>query len=231
MIDSIYKLIQVISNKEYRGHISPSDYNLLGKNAQNQIFRGYFEDIDRDKLKVKRGASSRGYSNRPMFERERMDVFSKVASLSHNGTNFVLPSDLYLMKDRGLTYNGKIIRESENHLIAATNNSIAAPSTTFPMYYNEGGGLLTVAPSTITSSVSLRYFRKPLDPKWTYTTVAGVEMYNPSAGDHQDFELHESEYYNLVIHILSQLGINLSDRELAQYAEAMKQKQDIKEEQ
>ena len=230
MIDSIYKLVQVISNKEYRGHISPASLNLLGKQAQEKIFRGYFDDENRDKIRAKRGMVERGYANITMVQRERMDNFSKTASLSYSDPYFLFPNDLYMIKDRGLSYQGKFIRELQTQDISSIGLSKAAASETFPAYYKESSGLI-VMPSSITNSVSLRYFKTPTDPKWTYTVVGGVEMFNPSAGDYQDFELHPSEYYNICINILSPLGINLSQTELAQYAEALKQKQNIKEEQ
>ena len=86
-------------------------------------------------------------------------------------------------------------------------------------------------PNTITTGVTCRYLREPLDPKWTFTDVSGTEMFNPSAVDFQDFELHTSEFPNIVIQMLSFFGINIREPMVTQYAEALKQKQTNKEEQ
>ena len=43
-------------------------------------------------------------------------------------------------------------------------------------------------------------------------------LYNPSATNHQDFELHPSEEPKLVIKILQLAGVNMKDFNLAQLA-------------
>ena len=90
---------------------------------------------------------------------------------------------------------------------------------------------ITISPSSIITSVTCRYVRVPAAPKWTYTVVSSAELFDNTLSDFQDFELHESEFSNIVIRMLSYSGINIKDKEVAQYAEALKQKQTIKEEQ
>ena len=51
------------------------------------------------------------------------------------------------------------------------------------------------------------YFRKPVSPKWTYVVVNGKALYNSSALDLQNFELHRSEESTLTNKILELAGI------------------------
>jgi len=222
MINNAYELLKTILNKELRGNVTPTEYNLIAKQAQEEIFRGYFEDEARDKYKEKRGLSSKGYANLSLNQRQRIDQFSKRAVLTYSTPNFVLPTDLYFIKDFGIDANGTVVEEMEGQYVSFLGKSLAAPSTIFPTY-EQTGNLLTISPATIVSGVNCRYVRTPLDPKWTYTVVSGVELYNPSANDFQDFELHTSEFSNLVIRMLSYFGINIREAEIMQYAEALKQ--------
>lgn len=229
MINEVYELLKTIMNKELRGNITPQELNLIAKQVQEEIFRGYFEDEARDKYKEKVGRSGKGYSNLSLNQRQRLDMFSKVTTLTYSNPNFILPPDLYMIKEFGITAGGSVVEEMEGQNIGFLSKSLSAPSSIFPIYEQQAGEIL-ITPTTITEGVICRYLRKPLDPKWTYTVVNNTELYNPSASDFQDFELHPSEFSNIVISMLSYFGINIRETEVTQYAEAKKHKNQIKEE-
>ena len=46
MIDRVYKTVQTILAKERNGILTPEDFNILAKLAQDTIFRGYFYCIN-----------------------------------------------------------------------------------------------------------------------------------------------------------------------------------------
>ena len=56
-------------------------------------------------------------------------------------------------------------------------------------------------------------------------------MYDPSNASFQDFELHESEFSNIVLRMLSYFGINLREGEVMQIAELLKDKMNLKDNQ
>lgn len=230
MINTVYELLKTILNKELRGNVTPAEYNLIAKQVQEEIFRGYFEDEARDKYKEKTGRTGNGFSNLSFNQRQRIEQFNASATLTYASPNFTLPADLYLIKDFGIDYNGTVVEEIEGQYVGFLGKTIAAPSTVFPTY-EQKSGLITINPATIVSGVTCRYLRLPADPKWTYTVASGTELYNPAAGDFQDFELHPSEFSNIVIRMLSYFGINIRETEITKYAEAMKQKEEAREEQ
>ena len=45
LTDSVYKTVLNILNKENRGYVTPAEFNTLAKQAQNEIFEGYFSCI------------------------------------------------------------------------------------------------------------------------------------------------------------------------------------------
>lgn len=67
--------------------------------------------------------------------------------------------------------------------------------------------------------IHINYIRVPSTPKWTYTTVSGNPVYNASATDRQDYEIHPSDIYRLVHKILSYAGLSIRESDVVQYAE------------
>lgn len=229
MIDEIYQLLKTIINKELRGNVTPAEFNLIAQQVQDEIFRGYFEDENRDKNKANRGLTNKNFANLSFVQRQRIEQFSSSATLSYSDPNFTLPTDLYLIKDSGIDFSGNVIDEVEANDIVYQAASLAVPSETFPVY-QRNASTITVYPTSIIATVTCRYLREPLVPKWTYTIVSGTELFNISAVDYQDFELHESEFSNIAIRMLSYFGVNIREVEVTQYAEALKQKEEVREE-
>mgnify|MGYP003655391137 FL=1 len=58
------------------------------------------------------------------------------------------------------------------------------------------------------TATGVKYIRKPLKANWTYVVLNDKALYNSSALDLQDFELHPSEETELVIKILTLAGIS-----------------------
>lgn len=231
MINQIYQILQTILNKEQRGNVTPAEFNLLAKQVQEKIFRGYFNDYSRDVIRMNRGMGGVGFADLAGNQRQRIDRFAKTATLSFDSPNFDLPADLYMIYQNGImTEGGIVIEEVEPGKVGYLNQSAAAPSETFPVYERVNEGEILISPSTIIAGVTCRYIRTPLDPNWTFMVVSGEPLFDAADPDYQDFELHPDEFSNIVIQMLSYFGINIRETEVAQYAEALKQKQDTKEE-
>lgn len=227
MIDLIFQVVKTIANKELRGNITPAEFNFLGTQAQNKIFREYFIEIEKQQYKENRGYGGIGLANMPIKTREKIDVFSKSATLTYDTDRFVLPSDLYHIKQRGILYNSTVVDEGQQSRSAFKNSSKTAPSTTFPQYHREGNDII-ITPATIISGVTCKYIRQPLAPKWTYAIISGSELFDNTANDFQDFELHPSEMDNLAMEILSLIGINIRDLQVINYAEGIKKAEEVK---
>ena len=72
-------------------------------------------------------------------------------------------------------------------------------------------------PSVATTFI-LKYWKTPLLPTWTYVVVGDKALYNVSAPDAQNFELHASEEERLVNRILQLSGVIIEDPNLQQSA-------------
>jgi hypothetical protein len=106
--------------------------------------------------------------------------------------------------------------------ITMLNNSLlTAPSTVFPVYTLNEAGIITTYPNSIKGygAVNATYFRYPLDPKWTYITLAsGEPLFDQTQLDYQDFELPLEEEYKLAQKILQYCGMTIRETEVVQYA-------------
>ena len=87
-------------------------------------------------------------------------------------------------------------------------NLVVAPGSGTQEYGNSG--------LRVDDYITCNYFRKPVSPKWTYVVVNGKALYNSSALDLQDFELHRSEESALTNKILELAGIVINKPDLSE---------------
>ena len=240
MLDTVYKTLQTIINKENQGYVTPTEFNLLANNIQQEIFRGYFGDENRDKLRKNSSQTSRGYSNLAFNERQRINQFSEVATITKVGNTFTLPENLYFLEDDGIIstvsslgtsgLTNKVIEEVERNQMNYLAISEAAATEQFPIYERYSDNIV-VLPDTITE-IQIKYLRTPSQPNWTYFELSnGDPVFNPANPSYQDFELHESEFSNIVLRMLSHFGLNLREGDVINVAETLKDKLTIRDNQ
>lgn len=234
MIDTVFQTLLTIVNKENQGYLSPTEFNLVANNVQNEIYRGYFEDTNRDKNRENKGLTNRGYGNLDLNERQRVSQFASLVTLPTTDGVVTLPEDLYFIEDRGVvtgineTYPFKVIEEIPRDMIGYHNQSDVSPTALYPVY-ERFGNTVKVYPTSI-EVVEIRYLRIPTIPNWTYQIVGTEPMYNAADVSHQDFELHEGEFSNIVLKMLGYFGINLREADLVTIVEQMKDKTIFKQE-
>ncbi|NND95453.1 MAG: hypothetical protein HKN45_11355 [Flavobacteriales bacterium] len=229
MIDQVYTTLQSIVNKENSGYVSPEEFNQIAKQVQDKIFRGYFEDYNKDKNRENRGLTNPGVGNLAMNQDQRIAPFRRSASVNKNVDRYLLPSDVYYVIQNGvINDSNRVIEPSpdDSHYYLAL--SEFGPSDLYPMYTRSTNEIF-VHPNTYAAPIYVRYIKHPEDPKWTYTVINGQELYDPSKSDFQDFELQEIEFSTIVIEMLTYFGINLREGDVVQIAEALKNKQEVKD--
>lgn len=224
MIDLVYSTVTIIINKEQNGYVSPDEFNKIANLVQEKIYKNYFEDHNRDDNKDHSGLVSKGYGNLPFNQRQKIDQFAEAGTMVNvvDTQFFDLPEDLYLIEDDGIqTSTNIVVEEVERRELGYLANSIAKPTENYPVYARYSDKI-KVYPSTLTGDLEIRYLRKPKAPKWTYFSAPdGNAFYNAAAADHQDFELHDSEFTNIVMNILMFFGINLREQEIIQVANTL----------
>jgi hypothetical protein len=171
---------------------------------------------------------------------EKISIFDqfKVSMSAVSGNQLTLPTDVYRLGTVfyavGGAYDVEVEKVSKKNLEYMSRTALYAPVETRPVYTKKSETLLKLFPASpstsyTTGNVTCNYIKKPATVKWTYTVVVGKALYNASAVDLQDFELHASEENNLVLKILQLAGVSIKDPSIYQIA-AQEEVKDIQQE-
>lgn len=218
MINSVRNTVHDFLEKNNRGWLKPERFNNYAYLAQMEIFESYFYDYAKWISLQNNRVTGSGYADIPRNIREKLDIFHKIDNdLSYNVDRFIPPSDNYRILD--VFYSGDYVDEvSQRRQLLLTKSNLTAPTADFPVYVRVEDNIL-IYPVTINSNVSASYIRKPVTPKWTYTAVSGNPLFNGSAVDYQDFEIHPSDEHRLIVKILGFAGVSIREQDVVQYAE------------
>ena len=224
-IDSVYQKVLALANKEQRGYITPQEFNLFANHAQIDIFEQYFYDLNQfDRSKE----NDLEYSGMMNVLEEKISVFEKfkVAMSAMSGNQATLPTDLYRLGTvfyGAAGYDVEVEKVGKKELEYMLRTSLAVPVDARPVYVRKSDTLLKIFPASpstsySTSNITCNYIKKPTKVVWTYNVVAGNALYNSTAADAQNFELHASEETELVYKILELAGVTLNKPGLVQLA-------------
>ena len=125
MINSVYKTVLAILNKNNFGYIAPADFNLYAKQAQLDMFQNYFTGINKQINLENARQSGTDYANLTKKIAENIEIFSVSNFLSNSSLNkFYLPS---LITTGDVAYTiGKVL--CYTNLLATGNSTTGSPS-------------------------------------------------------------------------------------------------------
>jgi hypothetical protein len=227
MINEVRNTVLSILAKDNRGYVTPFEFNLYAKQAQLDIFERYIYLYSNSIIKQNQRAHGEGYSDVPKKLSEVLDTFYKVDTLTYTAPYFEAPSDSYFIQKLVLN-NKEIEKVSQQKVLYLLASNLTAPSVAYPVYtlMDDDGTTnaranFMVYPNTITASVDAHYLRYPKEPKWTYTSVGGDPLFNPSPSlGYQDFEMPMSDFSDLVVKILQYAGVSIREQEVIAAAKA-----------
>ena len=228
-VDTVYKTVLLILNKEQRGYMTPDEFNKIGSQVQREIFEAYFEDLNQQ---VRIPQTDMEYSDRVAITDEKIAEFKVENNATHTtGGIFNLPSDLYrlgsLTFENSNTFPVEIQRVGRADFYNIRKSPLTAPTTTHPIYLYEDNKVL-VYPTTINGKVKAQYVKKPTDIQWAFT-VNTVGAYEYDSLNSVDFELHNSERTEVILKILLYQGIVIRDPQIVQVAAQKVQQEEVNE--
>ena len=232
--NAVRNLVMHLLNKNNFGYITPDEYNSFSLLAQLDIFEDLFYQYTNWQNKQNKRMTNSEYANIPKNIQEQIDAFATYTT----DTNFIYTpltnswgytgNDLYRVENLSLVNSqGKktdIELVSKSKLNRMVNLGETSPSFTYPVY-EKIGDLFRIYPVlTVGYSAELFFLRKPKDPKWTFINVQGNPVYNNSASDLQNFELHASNFVPLVTKILGYCGLSIREEQVQQVANSEEMK-------
>lgn len=238
-IDEVYKLVQVFANKEQRGFISPSDFNLLAKQAELELYNKRLSII-KQKSPTRKSQGLYAENLSPELARQDIATFLTRSDMNvSNRTNPYLGVTITITSD----YVESMFINTDEHHDISTNvpvdivepkdinqilrSSLVKPSIEYPVALlgSEGGTskVFSVFPDTITKVIAYHY-RYDKNPKWSYVTVAGKPVHDSSSSN--GFKISSRCHGEIVVKILEYLGVSIREADVVQYAQASEIKAD-----
>ena len=220
-VDRIYQRVLILANKEQRGYITPQEFNLFANQAQMDIFEQYFYDLNQ--FRRMPGNDTMHADMVDMLE-EKISVFEVTANLGLAPNPNGVAGDLNTLQRFYRLSNvrsGNTIMESVSRkdFRMFPNSPLAAPTATRPIYMTDTiNNTIQIAGDDTLTSADIDFIQSPRDTNWTYVVVGEKALYNATANDAQDFDLHPSEETELVLKILTLAGFTLKDQALYQIA-------------
>ena len=225
-VDTVYKTVLLILNKEQRGYMTPDEFNKIGTQVQLEIYLKYFEDLNQ-LLRVPQ--TDLDYADRVDLLDEKIAIFKRNGAINYSTNGFTVPSDLQELGSV-IYNNNEMQRVQRSEFYNLYRSKLTKPSNTYPIYLYEDS-LVKVFPETITSGVSANYLKFPTPIVWGFTVNSNLGNYIYSSALSTNFELHQSEQVELVIRILEYAGIVIRDPQIIQIASQKVQQDNMNEKQ
>jgi len=224
-VNQVYKSVLVILQQEKRGVLTPTEFNKIATQSQQEIFTEYFDELNQ---LLRQPQTSLAYADRYALLDEKISLFKRNEVVNFNGGTTVVDVPNNVQELGTVIYNDREVQRIQEYEVYTTNQSpLTKPTEFYPVYKYENQKL-TLYPDTLTGTgVTLNFLKYPSDVKWGFTidTELGNYIYNPN--DSVDFELHQSDQPLLVDKILGYAGVMTRDQLALQLATSKEQQIDI----
>ncbi len=212
LIDNIYTKVKTLINTEVRGNVSPSEFNLLLHNAIQSRNEEYVFDINRAVNRENRGLGTHFLANIPDRIQEKVNHYIITDSLPiDTASSRNIPDDCKYIDEIEMA-SGETFEFCKNK----KEFNIIKPAATeqYPIY-RMAGDTVWLYPE-YSGLMQITYWRKVKFPKWTFQLNGNTELFNPSAPDFEDADIHPSEENEMVRRVLLAFGINLKESDIIQ---------------
>ncbi len=225
MINVIVQTVKAFLNTDGRGNFNPTEINLFINNAIQDIYNSYITEINQQINRENRGLVNGGLENVADRIREKLLHYLESKVISQVNEKYTLPTD-YRFFDTITTATGTVIDSCKNREEFQILKDTVSNSE-FPNYLKVGKTIVTNP--TALGDITLFYLRKPLFAKWTYVIIDEVEIFNPSASDFQDCDIHPADENELIIRVCQKFGVNLKEQDITAYFQMKEQERENKQ--
>lgn len=214
-VDTVYRTVLLIINKEQRGYITPDEFNKTATQVQLEIFNEYFDSLNQQ---IRVPDNDTEYADRVKNIQQKIAIFQTDGICPPIVGGFDIPAVTDFYKLGTVIYNDdkEVQYVQPNELLELNLSPITKPTKYWPIYTFKDF-IIKVYPTTITTGITCTYIRKPANPVWNFTLGAN-QQYIYDAASSVQFELHPTEQTNLITRILLYSGIVIEDPQIVQIA-------------
>jgi hypothetical protein len=229
-VDTVYRTVLLIINKEQRGYITPDEFNKTATQVQLEIFNEYFDSLNQQ---IRIPDNDTEYADRVKNLQQKIAIFQEDGICLPTTGGFNVPGALNTPPVTDFYKLGTVIYNDDkevqyvqpNELLELNLSPITKPTKYWPIYTYKDF-IIKVYPTTITTGITCTYVRKPANPVWNF--VLGTnQQYIYDAASSVQFELHPIEQTNLITRILLYSGIVIKDPQIVQIAAQQAQAESI----
>ncbi len=178
-INTVYKTVLLILNKEERGYVTPDEFNKISAQVQLEIFGNYHNDLNQQ-LRVPQ--SDTDYADRIASVDEHLSIFKTegpaiyVPTAGSVPAHFSLPTtdiygntvELFTLGTVSYKEQVELQRLQRMEFYNIQKSPLTKSTETYPTYLLENDKLY-VKPDTVINQINVNFLRKPLDPRWGYS--------------------------------------------------------------
>ena len=220
-VNQVYKAVLVVLQQEKRGVLTPTEFNKIATQAQQEIFTEYFDELNQ---LLRQPQTSLAYADRYALLDEKISLFKTTDTLAINGNKVSVP--LQVQELGTVIYNNREVQRIQKYEVYTTNESpLTAPTAFYPVYTYENR-VIELYP-TLIGSVTLNFLKFPTDVKWGFIIDNELGNYIYEPNNSQDFEIHKSDQPLLIDKILGYAGVMSRDQLALQLSASKEQQIDI----
>jgi hypothetical protein len=211
-VNTVYSLINYITNKVQSGYISPDEFNLI----INQSQFSYLSTFIRQFQQYQHGRPIPKYQfGNNEITRQSITPFITNITLTIDGQGIVAYPNDYIVTDTILTIGDGVVKYVQQNQLSAFLKSKIDKIEDNPIYVIENNRF-KFYPNNI-GSVKLSYIKKPNDIIWGYTiNVDGIPVYDINTSE--DPEWDDLDMLEIISRALRMVGVNLQSNAVSQYA-------------
>jgi hypothetical protein len=221
LIDTIYKTVQGLLNKDQLGYLKPMDFNLYLNNAIRKVYNDYLIEL---KVSVRRSNSHLEGKNMAKYSeylRQLLEYYSKIQPMTATNGISNLPTDTEFILDVFTMSNIRIDKVPYSVLIDLQRNIYVSPDDCSPKC-SKIGEKLEIHPPSI-SEFKIQYLRRFKNAKWTYVLDNGKPLFEATAQDFEDVDMPETSRDEIISLVFEMAALSIRDIQAAQLANAEQQ--------
>ena len=227
MINAAYEYINAELNKDQRGKLTPSEFNIVARAAQSNVTDNLLSDFRQVAYRESRGAHGANLGSQTEYSEQIVEFYlntwrpvrPREIDAPITGT-YKLPRDLRSISVVAMANGDEVEKVTKPEFHRMINTKSGKPNSCYPVYYRHHDSI-TIFPKAYRFFVT--YIRIPKTPKWTYREIQGVPIFDNSQPDFQDLDIPYDLFSEFIREALRLSGISLRELDVAQIIQNDKQ--------
>ena len=237
-INDVYKSVLVVLQQEKRGVLTPTEFNKIAAQSQQEIYNQYFDDLNQ---LLRLPQTTLAYADRFALLDEKISLFKRTKNENTDANTQItltnvqeLGSVVYF--ETPTTAGREAQRIQKQDVYTVNQSPLTEPTKHYPVYTYENNIIQTypdsigVGPGNPNPqpgdlfNFQINYLAFPEDPIWGFDIEPNLGNYIYNEVKSTNFEIHQSDQPLLIDKILGYAGVMTRDQ-LALSIAAQKEQQ------